>query len=214
MILGNENLEKPLHIVEITRLDDPFLLPWLNLYETSFPPIEKVLVSSHLELLRDKTAGYRENDFLLAALDESGQLSAIARYQQIPDGALAILWYLAAWPAVRNQGIGGKLYDHILDRVNAAGYKALLLEVEIPELAETDELRRLAQRRLGFYRRHGACLLGGIRFLQKVGWHQPAIPMHILVHPLQPVAAGEAFEMARAYYAEAVEQVGSLEWIQ
>ena len=30
------------------RLDDDLLFPWLDLYETAFPPTEKVLVSSFL----------------------------------------------------------------------------------------------------------------------------------------------------------------------
>ena len=31
-------MENELTFVEITRLDDPILLPWLDLYETAFPP--------------------------------------------------------------------------------------------------------------------------------------------------------------------------------
>jgi GNAT superfamily N-acetyltransferase len=206
-------METNFTFVEITRLDDPILLSWLDLYETSFPPNEKVLVSNHLEVLHARANGGANNDFLLACLDMVGKLRGMARYQLFPDSAFAILWYLATWPDARNQGIGGLFYDHLLSRLDPAACKAMLLEVEIPEQAETQEKRLLAQRRLGFYRRHGAFLLQGIKYMQSVGWHQPLTPMHILVHPLQPIDAAAAYDIVKAYAGDSVQQTGPLELI-
>ena len=204
-------MHNELTFVEITRLDDPILLPWLDLYETSFPPNEKVLVSNHLAILQARAANQAQSDHLLAALDGSGRLQGMARCQLFPEGSFAILWYIATWPAVRNQGFGGQFYDHILSQIDPSAFKAMLLEVEIPAETEIEELGQMAQRRLAFYRRHGARLLGGIKYLQSVGWHQPLTPMHILVHPLQPIEAQAAFMLAKAYAGESVIQTGTLE---
>ena len=51
---------------EITELGDDLLLPWLDLYETPFPPTEKVLVSDHVKVLKDKASGLEAEHHLLA----------------------------------------------------------------------------------------------------------------------------------------------------
>lgn len=43
----------PLEFLELTRIDEPLLLPWLDLCELAFPPNERMLVSYHLNLLAD-----------------------------------------------------------------------------------------------------------------------------------------------------------------
>lgn len=63
-----------LRFVDITDIRDGLLLPWLNLYETSFPPEEKMLVSEFLLLLKEKAEGEREHSHMTAALDSEGKL--------------------------------------------------------------------------------------------------------------------------------------------
>ena len=196
--------------LEITSLEDGLLLPWLDLYETAFPPNEKVLVSHFLALLKAKAEGQGEDEFMLAAVDSSGALLGLACYQHMPEARLAVLWYLAVRLQARNRGLGGKFYDHIASLVNRTGCQALLLEVEIPELCETVELAELAARRINFYRRHGALVLQGVDYLQYVGWHQPPTPMYIMVHPFQPLDAQACFDLAKAYAGDALAQSGRL----
>jgi ribosomal protein S18 acetylase RimI-like enzyme len=175
-----------LNIVEITSLEDDLLLPWLDLFETAFPPHEKVLVSNHLQAIKMQARGEDIQEHFLAALDDHHALTGMARYQLFPETRAAFLWYLATTLAARNLGLGGKIYDHILSIIDPSQYQVMFLEVEMPEEAENEALRLLAKRRIGFYRRHGAVQLNGIHYLQTVGPHQPQTPMHILVHPFQP----------------------------
>ena len=44
-------MAEPLFFVPIEDLHDELLLPWLDLYETAFPPTERVLISTILENL-------------------------------------------------------------------------------------------------------------------------------------------------------------------
>ena len=52
---------------ELTSLEDGLLLPWLDLYETAFPPYEKVLVSHFLSLLKSKNSDQGKAEFVLRA---------------------------------------------------------------------------------------------------------------------------------------------------
>lgn len=196
-------------IVEITDLNDDLLLPWLDLYETSFPPIEKTLVSFYLTLLKDKAHGTRQHHHILALLDHANQLAGIAHVEIHRSKPVALLWYLAITPAKRNQGLGTTLYHKTLHRLPGT-LAAAILEVEIPELAESEKQRALAYRRISFYRRLGAVQLTGIHYVQIVGPHQPPLPMHLLIHPLQPLDAPAAYQLCTAVFGDAVTVTGTL----
>jgi GNAT superfamily N-acetyltransferase len=195
---------------EITHIEDDLLLPWLDLYETAFPPNEKILVSNHLETLKIKARGEAQDDIFLAALDSQGKLLGMARFQILPEVHAAILWYLAVTPRERSQGLGSKIYQEIIRRIGLVNVHALVMEVEIPELCHSEETRQFADRRIRFYHRHGARQLTGIHCLQHVGWHQPPTPMHILIHPLQRLEPQAAFDLAKCIFGDHLTQVGEL----
>jgi ribosomal protein S18 acetylase RimI-like enzyme len=194
--------------VDLRGLDDELLLPWLDLYETAFPAAEKVLVSNHLAALQGRPEEPGEHH-LMAALS-GGQFAGLARYHVLPEIATSYLWYLATRPELRSRGIGAELYGEIVRRAQASGMRTLMLEVEIPEEMVSPEMRILAERRIGFYRRQGARLLTGIHYLQFLStYHQP-VPMHLLFHPITPLTATEAFETGKALFEEWLEQTGEL----
>lgn len=197
------------HIVDIADLNDDLLLPWLDLYETAFPPIEKALVSTYIGLLKDKAQGLRQNHHILAMLDQNDQLAGIAHVELRQKENVALFWYLAITAAERNHGLGSTLYRAVLHRLPDT-LSAVILEVEKPELAETPQQRDLARRRIDFYRRLGALQLTGIHYLQIVGPHQPPLPMHILVHPLQPLDADTAFHICQSIFQDQITQTGLL----
>lgn len=196
-------------IAEITDLNDDLFPPWLDLYETTFPPIEKTLVSYYLKLLKEKACGLRQNHHVLALLDHHDELVGIAHYEIRQQENVALFWYLAITPAKRNHGLGNTLYRHVLRRLPST-LTALILEVEIPELVETQQQRDTARRRLHFYRRLGAVQLTGIHYLQVAGPHQPPLPMHILVHPLQPLNAQTAYRLCESIFGDLIAQTGPL----
>ena len=204
-----------MQVVEISDINDDLLLPWLDLYETAFPPNERVLVSFLLKVLKDKALGRAQEHHLLAALDTDKTLVGMALVELFPSSHMALLWLFAVTPNERNRGWGARFYQAILQRmrwVQRRHTRAMLLEVEMPEQAPTDQARQLAQRRIGFYRRQGALLLQGIHYLQHVGPHQPPLPMHIMVHPFEPLDPHTAFGLAQTVFAEAITQVGALAW--
>jgi GNAT superfamily N-acetyltransferase len=210
---GTFTLNDAITYLEITSLEDGLLLPWLDLYETAFPPNEKLLVSHFLDLLKMKANGQGENEWMLAAVDSSRSLLGLACYERMPEVGAAVLWYLAVDPRARNRGLGGQFYDYIVGLADRAHCRALLLEVEIPERGESAEHSELARRRIAFYRRHGAFVLQGVDYLQYVGWHQPPTPMSIMVHPLPAMGGVDAtacFQLAKAYAGDALTQSGSL----
>lgn len=196
-----------LSFVTITDLHDKLLLPWLDLFETAFPPHEKILVSTILNILQNKDDGKHHGTKIVAILDENDKFIAMAMYQLPSDGPVGVLWYVAVVPDQRSQGWGSKIYNGILSQMNPKIHQALVYEVEIPGQAgsSTD-----AERRIHFYKKNGAKLLTGIHYMQSVGWHQPLTPMHIMIHPMQPMDAQTAYMLARTIFEDAMQKTGPL----
>jgi hypothetical protein len=196
--------------LEITRLEDDLLLSWLNLYEVSFPPEEKVLVSNFLTHLKDKEKSGNSRLVMLAAVHNQTDLAGIACYQVFSEFKVSMLWYLAVASRLHNHGLGAEIYQEVVRRINPTQCTALIMEVEIPELCLSLDARQLSARRIGFYRRQGAFRLGGIHYLQSVGEHLPATPMHILVHPFKPISPQIAFNLVYTITHDALTQTGEL----
>ncbi len=193
-----------LHITEITDPDNNLLLPWLDLYEVAFPPNERMLVSFYLRLLREQWPNHH-----LLAIQREGTFVGLAHYVVMAERDLAWLWMFAVTPESRNHGVGAAIYRNIVERL-PVGTVAMLLEVERPDLAHTEADRQLAERRITFYRRQGAQLLEGVHYVQSVGPHQSPLPMHVMIHPLQPLDAEAAFRLSNAIFGDAITQTGAL----
>ncbi|HLV80931.1 MAG TPA: GNAT family N-acetyltransferase, partial [Chthonomonadaceae bacterium] len=115
------------------------------------------------------------------------------------------LIYMAVVEGRRGKGIGSRLFAELVRmlRAQAPQAEALLLEVEDPHHCEGPE-RVLAERRIAFYRRQGAQLLGGIDYLQTVPFYPEGMPMLLAVLPLGDLTPERAFEMAQCLFGEAV----------
>ncbi len=197
-----------LRFVDITSASDDLFIPWIELYETAFPPEERILVSRFLDLLKAKGRGEYPDSHMQAALDEDGEFAALLRFDLIREREAAYLWYLAVHPEARNGGVGSQCFAYVLDRAVEAGMKALVWEVEAPEHIEDPARREPAERRIGFYRRQGALMLTGIHYVQKLP-HQPPVPLRVMVRPIQPVTPQDVFQLANNLL-EGVNQVGEL----
>ena len=107
----------------------------LQLMSISFPSSE-----------RRTTAGQRvlfaQPDYMVLVACRDEQVMAFLTWWEIDD--FRFVEHFASDPALRGQGIGGKMLDMFLD----AGKTACVLEVELPE-------NDYARRRIAFYRRHG-----------------------------------------------------------
>jgi hypothetical protein len=196
--------------IEITCLEDDLLLPWLDLYEIAFPPEEKILVSKFLTHLKDKEKSKKSGLVMLAAVQNQKDLVGIACYQVFSKQNVTFLWYLAVASGLRDHGLGAAVYQEVVRRIDLFKCAAMFMEVEIPELCHTPEARHLAVRRIGFYRRQGALKIGGILYLQLVVDHLPPTPMHILVHPFQPISPQTAFDLVSRTTQDAITQTGEI----
>jgi GNAT superfamily N-acetyltransferase len=197
----------PISFYEIKDLADNLLLPWLDLYEISFSPHEKTLVSSFLRNLKQKDQNPEDQTCFLAALDERQELVGMGYFELIADPKAGLLWYLAISPDRRGSGLGAQFYQEIARRVQAAGCQMLIFEVEKPELMPTYEEQVIASRRIRFYQRQGARLLKGIDYVQMVGPHQPPTPMHLMVQLFTDIPADEVASHAAQIFGSQL-QVG------
>lgn len=194
----------------LTNLHHELLPAWLDLYETAFPPVERLLVSFFLKVLRAKEEGRATHTQLLAMQVDGSALAGMGVYALNPEERAAMLWYLAVNPELRSQGLGAQIYQEIFRQAQEQSCPRLIYEVEIPDHCETPAGRALAERRIAFYRRQGAQLLTGIHYLQSVGSHQPETPMHLMVHATEPISPPEVFALAQSIFDDAVSQVGDL----
>jgi len=196
-----------LQFVDIKDANDPLFVPWLELYETAFPPEERILASSFLALLQEKSRGEWPESFLQAAVDD-GQFRALLRYDLVKEREAGYLWYLAVHPEARSGGIGAQCFAHVLKRAIDAGMRALIWEVEDPAECDEGARRDQANRRIAFYRRQGALILTGINYIQRIA-NQPPIKMHITCRPIQQVTPQDVLDLAQRLL-EGVNQVGEL----
>lgn len=205
--------QNQLTIVEICGPDDPLLPPWLDLYETAFPAEERAMTSYVIRALQNQARGEQRGDHILAAVDAAGDLVGLAYLFEPPQINAAFLWYFAVTPQARCQGVGSWMYQYLVHHLRA-GVKALIFDVEDPREVPTPEGQELARRRVGFYRRQGARILGGIRYIQKVAPHMPALHLHLMVQPVGEALAGpaEAFAAAKAVFPDAISQTDILHW--
>ncbi len=206
-------------LVELLSLEDDLLLPWLDLYETAFPPSERALVSQILRMLKDRSGetGVEPCQVIHALVDgveyngveynSERSLVGISLCQFNASLKAGFLWYLAVTPEMRGQGLGTCLYQMVCEQVFRRA-EILIFEVEMPERAHTPEERQWCERRIRFYQRNGAQLLTGIHYLQTVGAHQPPLPMHLIAHSHTGMSASQVLEIAMQMFGSAIQQTG------
>ncbi len=199
-------------LVELKNLEDNLLPAWLDLYERSFPPEERVLISHLIKVLKDENQSREVLYSMLALVTPEELLLGISMCELIPHLSVAYMWYMAIAKNLQNQGIGSVFYHRLIDRLFEEN-NIVIFEVEIPEKARSEEDQRLARRRIKFYQRNGAMLLGGITYFQEVGDHFPPTQMQIMVHLRSFMTPAEVFTKAKAIFNDAIFQSGSLSLI-
>lgn len=198
-----------IHLVEIQDISDNLLLPWLDLYESAFPPYEKIPVSNFLKALKGVKDREDREPHLLAAVNEKSEFVGMAYYEGISHLSVGYLVYFAVDPSKRNNGIGGKIYQEILELIQNENLNCLVFEVEDPQETEFPEGKSLAARRILFYKRQGAKLLTGVRYLQ-YGPDVPDIPMHLMFHSSQKIDGEIAFSLGESLFGESLIRLGEI----
>lgn len=200
-----------LNLHEIVDESDEHFLEVLDIYQDSFPLREQMRFSWWLRFLRRKAAGGAADATLLTALVD-GKVAALTYYQKEADiEGVVYLWYFAVREDLRNAGIGTQFYRDVRDRIFSAGAKVVVFEVELPEEAQVFSEREaeLAARRIEFYRRQHAKLLGGVVYTHDIGW-QPPYPMGVMLASKEVLTPEDGFAVVKAVLEDSVCQVGPL----
>lgn len=128
-----------------------------EIYEASFLPEER---DDTAAVLAGVLGG--ERDCFLAIARE--QVLGLAVVSPLAGYPAAFLEYLAVAPEARNSGIGGSILARLREALAGAaqpGTDGIIFEVDRPEDADDSGERELRQRRIAFYRRHGAVMVDG-----------------------------------------------------
>jgi GNAT superfamily N-acetyltransferase len=191
---------------ELRSLDDPLLFPWLDLYETAFPPGQRGLATDLLRCVRKPDPSI----FVGAAVDAEGAFEGMCAWKLLPEMACGYVWYLAVPEGKRGRGIAGAMCREIVARIKAAGMEGVIFEVECPDLLEPPEGRAFARARLEFYKRLGALLLEGVEYQQTSALYDP-VPSRIMYLPFgERPAPGDVFAKAKLLFGDDAEQAGEL----
>lgn len=92
-------------------------------------------------------------------------------------GQSVLLSLFAVFEDRRGEGIGTAFLKKLEERYAEKG--GIIVEVEIPELADSEEEGRIREKRIEFYKKAGFSLVGGITYTI---WD---IPMHLMVLPIK-----------------------------
>lgn len=201
-------------IREIETAQDNAWEDWRRIYYDSFPENERMTDDYLVGVLERKATGDKPDTHILVMTpdEELEQVVGMAYYDFERESKAGYLWYLATIQSQRGQGYGAVFYSDLLRRMQADGATLLLFEVEIPELArqESPEQGELAERRINWYRRQGALVLGGIQYFQGVDAPIAPVEMHIMAHPFAPMDADQVFAVASKLFEDDIRQIGPL----
>lgn len=113
-----------------------------------------------------------------------------------PEQNVVLLYLLAVYEEYRGSGIGGRFMKALGEQF--AQTAGILIEVEKPELAQSDAERRTRTRRIAFYERAGYAIVPGFEYYSI--WD---VPYHIMALPrrraMEDLAAGAPAALRGAY---------------
>jgi GNAT superfamily N-acetyltransferase len=124
------------------------------IYEEAFPARQR-------EPFEDLLASKDDPRRVQFAMTDDGDVVAFAALSRLVSVPWWFLEYFAVRQDRRDAGLGGLLWDAVLDRITAAGVeRRIAFEVEPPEDAPAGSAERVArERRIRFYTRRGARVL-------------------------------------------------------
>lgn len=125
-----------------------------NLFETSFPPEERISLEQLTKLM--KSNKYK---LILATQKTNKDLVGFAFVYISENTQMLWLDFIAIGNNYQNRGYGNILFNQILALLGE-GYKGLFLEIEIPDFIDTNKSKRLS-----FYEKLGCKVLNNTYFL-------------------------------------------------
>ncbi|MBK9928118.1 MAG: GNAT family N-acetyltransferase [Anaerolineales bacterium] len=174
-------------IREVTDLDSSLGRQALQIYERSFPEIERDPVENIATSLRNENPDKEVTH--LRVLIEDDVVAGFTYFSSYKEYYLGFLKFIAVREDIRGKGVGPILLQDAIQQVRADGvwatgwsYLGLVLEVERPEMAENDQDRQIRERRIQFYKRNGAVLIKDLDYIAPpLADDKPSIPFHLMV---------------------------------
>ncbi|HIK29071.1 MAG: GNAT family N-acetyltransferase [Oscillatoriaceae bacterium SKW80] len=145
---------KYLQIIEITDVSNPDFKEALKIYIDSFPANERQAPSVIEKRVADKVSR------LLVGKWED-KVNCMALLYELKNEEFILLEYLGTDANYRSKGLGSKMMGYI-SKVVEKLQKTLIIEVENPNFGKNREEK---ERRIRFYKRVGAKLLKGVRYV-------------------------------------------------
>ncbi len=139
-----------------------------------------------------------------------GYVVSILHFGVAPESKSAVLWYFATDPAYRNSGIGRRVYQDLLEILNEIGAQTLVFEVEIPK--PEVENSSFATRRILWYQKQGAMLLGGYSYLQSIDSDMEPVPMFLMAQSLNAesnLTPQFAMDVCKTIFGDAVKALST-----
>ena len=96
-----------------------------------------------------------EGNYFAYGMYEEEKLMAYAFFASAPEREYVLLDYYAVTADSRGRGIGTKFMREWQEALRECGCKAVLAEVEAPDVIEDERERHNSQRRMEFYHRNG-----------------------------------------------------------
>ncbi len=189
--------------ITLTPIQDassPQWSEWKEIYLSSFPENERMSDNFFEDVFSQKGLNEDNTITVLAVVDSEDPFAVlgIVVHEIVEEERYAFVWYLAVAEEYRSSGIGSGVYSQLLAQFKSRNCDCLLYEVEIPE--EGDSTHSQARRRIKFYERQGARVLGGYHYMQSVDNGSDPIPMYIMIHLFRTLDFNEMFDACKSCF--------------
>jgi GNAT superfamily N-acetyltransferase len=189
-------------IRDITDLDTPLGQQVIQIYEQSFPEVERDPIDVIAQNLRNPNPD-EEVNHIRAFIDDGGVVVGFSYFSSYRAYSLGYLQFIAVREGIRGKGYGPILLRDAVRQIEIDGIKAtgwpylgLVLEVERPDMAANDDERQLRERRINFYQRNGATMVEQVDFIAP------------------PLAPGEACLSFHLMLLRCVNKAGMNRWLR
>jgi GNAT superfamily N-acetyltransferase len=169
---------------EVKNFDSSQFECSIKIYESSFPPYETRPTEKVVEMLENGC-----NYHLFVSLDNR-KVIGISLMYTMSDLGIGLLDYIAVTSEKQRKGIGTQLFNYTLKKFKSYVHNGIGLLMEIQKENGRDRQESVARKkRICFYMRLGAKILGGVNYLLPPLQHGvEAEEMYLMLRPLVDIS--------------------------
>ena len=172
-----------MEVKEILDVDSTEFQQSLQIYSSSFPPVETKPIDRIKNMLRDD-----ENYHLYVAINKNKVLGFSLLYV-FKNLGIALLDYMAVAPEYQGKGIGSIIFWHNIHELESKISRPIGLFLEVQREDGVDAIEAIRRkRRLGFYTKLGVRLLEGVNYLIPPQHGSEPEKTYLMILPLKKVS--------------------------